>query len=548
MKIQLADPKATFDKHYTSPDNRRILFSGKFGIGKSYFLKDYFEVDKANDVNTFWLSPVKYSVSINEDIFEYIKFDLALKLIAQPEFAQSSKIRINEEQYLAGFLSSKPSLILEALVTGIEAIADDQLPDNSIEAKAIKFIPRVQKIAQDLLNKFEKYKEYKAEIDKASETINDIFVNYLKRSALKEGSVYEDDLVTQTIRSCLAICKEQTRKDNVFIIDDFDRLDPEHVFRILNILSVHNDAYVEHNKFGFDKIIVVCDYQNIKNIYAHKYGDRTDFEGYISKFYSTEIFHYNNYDAIQFFCEKELNGIITDKDDQDVVGLILSRLVKYKLLTMRDIVKVRIPANIDEYDILLEKAWQFPNEYANYLPIYRDNFICSDIPIYVSTSDLPFIKAIKLLIIICGGFSELKAKVTLLRKEDKQSYASEYVPKIVNFLMTTLNVVHNIEQQSTIVFSLERNRYQDGYVYLSPPTISIFNITFTIPIIWNKTKQYKGRNSYFEGVSHVLKGTERNINLEKFDHTFVTLFGYIESVVDFAGRGKNRINLGISTE
>ena len=38
------------------------------------------------------------------------------------------------------------------------------------------------------------------------------------------------------------------------------------------------------NKFGFDKIIVVCDYNNIQSLFHCRYGHDADFSGYIDKF------------------------------------------------------------------------------------------------------------------------------------------------------------------------------------------------------------------------------------------------------------------------
>src|SRR5690606_21895589 len=69
---------------------------------------------------------------------------------------------------------------------------------------------------------------------------------------------------------------------------------PEHIFRLFNVFSVHFNQHYETNKFGFDKIIFVCDINNIKNIYHHKYGNNVDFVGYIDKFYSYLPFDFDN--------------------------------------------------------------------------------------------------------------------------------------------------------------------------------------------------------------------------------------------------------------
>ena len=63
-------------------------------------------------------------------------------------------------------------------------------------------------------------------------------------------------------------------KKVVLIVEDLDRIDPAHLFRILNIFSAHIDYCYKNavipdrsivgNKFGFDNIVLVCDFSNIK--------------------------------------------------------------------------------------------------------------------------------------------------------------------------------------------------------------------------------------------------------------------------------------------
>ncbi len=87
----------------------------------------------------------------------------------------------------------------------------------------------------------------------------------------------------------------------ILVIDDLDRIDPEHIFRILNIFSAHDK--LGENKFGFIKVILVCDINNIKHIYHHFYGKNVDFFGYINKFYSSEVYEYSNKDYVKYFEE-----------------------------------------------------------------------------------------------------------------------------------------------------------------------------------------------------------------------------------------------------
>lgn len=54
-----------------------------------------------------------------------------------------------------------------------------------------------------------------------------------------------------------------------------------------------------------DNIVLVIDYNNLKHIYKHFYGERTDFNGYISKFLSSVPFPYS--------LEKQKYDYIVDK-------------------------------------------------------------------------------------------------------------------------------------------------------------------------------------------------------------------------------------------
>lgn len=66
--------KASFKYHLSIPNNNRILFSGKFGVGKSTFLDRFFSEE--NSHNIYHLYPVNYSIASNEDILEYLKYNI----------------------------------------------------------------------------------------------------------------------------------------------------------------------------------------------------------------------------------------------------------------------------------------------------------------------------------------------------------------------------------------------------------------------------------------------------------------------------------------
>jgi hypothetical protein len=135
--------------------------------------------------------------------------------------------------------------------------------------------------------------------------------------------------------------KTNSGKKSVLIIDDLDRLDPEHIFRILNIFSAFQDQHKETNKFGFDKVILVFDVENVRSIFRHKYGSGADFSGYLDKFYSQEIFWFDNE-----LLKRHFVNITSDPRYQNAISLgnktnlyifefICNRLIKHNLLNYR---------------------------------------------------------------------------------------------------------------------------------------------------------------------------------------------------------------------
>jgi hypothetical protein len=273
FKIPLDKPNQEFLDHLNIEGNNRILFSGRFGIGKTTFIKDFFLNNP--DYEAFYLLPVNYQATQNEDIFELIKYDILFNII-EKEF-------VTKEGSIGDLLISQFYIFNQS---------SDNLGD------FLSLIPKIGKPLA-LLNKiiefFGGYEKYKKQVSKDNlERIDDFYKGIEKI----KGSVKENDVVTQIIYNTL---KSHNDKKNVLIIDDLDRIDPDHIFRILNILSSHYDdsgLSVEDNKFGFEKVILICDIQNVRKIFYSKYGQDVDFSGYIDRFYSKKCFHFSNDDEI----------------------------------------------------------------------------------------------------------------------------------------------------------------------------------------------------------------------------------------------------------
>ena len=236
-----------FDSHLTLKDNDRIIFSGKFGSGKTSFLNHFFNGEQQKKrysskikYNVIHLYPINYSIASNDDIFNYLKYDIICDLLI------NKKIQINEEKsktYLETFkkYSSK----------NIDKILGSFLP----------LIPLIGQNANELFKSLYKIKEeYLKYHDSNSESDTDKLTEFLYKIET-DYVLYERDFITELIEQCLNQIKSEG-EENILIIDDLDRIDPEHIFRILNVFAAHFDTQNDlplddntkqrKNKFGFE--------------------------------------------------------------------------------------------------------------------------------------------------------------------------------------------------------------------------------------------------------------------------------------------------------
>lgn len=143
--------------------------------------------------------------------------------------------------------------------------------------------------------------------------------------------------------------KEKNNKLNVFIIEDLDRMDLDYIFCILNVIFVYYDIYKyngfneSYNKFGFDKIIIVCDIENIRSIFYYKYGLNINFEGYINKYYSIWLYIFENLISIKVYFDEKLEFYNKKrfKDFRIYVYSVLLRLFfEVEELLLREMLKL----------------------------------------------------------------------------------------------------------------------------------------------------------------------------------------------------------------
>lgn len=291
FEIDLSQPINAFEDHLALDGNNRIFFSGLFGIGKTYFLEKFF-AQKQEKYLTFRLSPVNYSVSSNDDIFDLIKYDLLLQLIEHDGFeVDLIDPDFDEGSFHQVFFLYRFYHILSGLLTvAAELPGGDENP----LIGAANFVGKtIDKLVQAIGKLKEKYEADKARLKGTAEkTALEAF-----EKRIQALPFYRLALVDQIIREGLSQLTHDNEgnpaRESVLIIDDLDRLDPAHIFRLLNVFSVHFHEEGQ-NRFGFDRVIVVGDIQNVRSIFQAQYGQETDFSGYIDKFYAKEVFSFQN--------------------------------------------------------------------------------------------------------------------------------------------------------------------------------------------------------------------------------------------------------------
>ncbi|MBA6155976.1 hypothetical protein H3Z83_05515 [Tenacibaculum sp. S7007] len=267
-------------------DSDFVFLSAPFGLGKTTFIKDFISSEEnKSKYNFFHLYPVHYAVNKNEDVFELVKYDLLFELLKQNDITEEIDINYKE--------------------------ATKKIAEKNIKAILLSFVEKIPEIGKALKEIIGAFKIVEKEIlELYEQEFNTPELNsFINKIENTKGSIFENDIITTYINNKLVeIKKGDSEKENILILDDLDRIDPEHIFRLLNIFSANfdNSGY-SINKFGIDKVIIVADYYNVKSIYHHKYGKGSDFEGYINKFYSNKIYFLTFYDAIKNLFRHDFN-------------------------------------------------------------------------------------------------------------------------------------------------------------------------------------------------------------------------------------------------
>ena len=337
--IDITDKLEEFYHHLSAADVDRTIFSAKFGDGKTEFLHQFKE--KYNDEYTFYtLYPVNYQIAPNEQIMEYIKRDLLFQLILNGTLTPIDNIP--DSILLQWYINQNSFNIVKDIIKFAPSILGSGNQFAAVLKGAIA-------LAEGINNKCKEFEDFKTKITEDNFEKATKIIGNLSDGA---GNIYELDLISWLIAQSIA----KQDKKSVLIIEDLDRIDPAHLFRILNIFSAHIDRHYLcsdktinkdgkekpfdelPNKFGFDKIIFVMDADATRSVFNNFYGD-SNYEGYINKFFSKRVFEYSitKYAHQLLYAHIDEKCIISQRLFEDILE---SAGFKMEQKSVRDIAKV----------------------------------------------------------------------------------------------------------------------------------------------------------------------------------------------------------------
>lgn len=352
-----------FEQHLNLKWNNRIFFSWKFGSGKTYFLREYFEAHK-DEFEFFHIYPVNYQISSNEDIIQFLKYDILIELLKRNEdlFEVNDYFNFTDLSRLIYLWSSdNKTEVAQALLRWADTLLGADFG----------IFPKLWKTAADLLPLFKKFGEFKKTIEAWDKAVVDDFIE-----KMNDRNISQTDYLGQLIMDKIKIQTGNNRQ-SILILDDLDRIDPEHVFRILNVFSAHFNDSDEwcSNKFWFDKVILVGDIHNLISFFHHKYWITADSTGYFNKFYSIEVFHLENKDLINNFAWGLIGNINSHTslawalEKHWYVNLFLTEILEKaslikgrNRLNIREIIKT---IRVDFPDLHKDSTFSHPRPYFN---------------------------------------------------------------------------------------------------------------------------------------------------------------------------------------
>lgn len=464
-----------FKSHFEIEGNSKIIFSSKYGTGKSYFINEFFnEKSNADNYNRFIISPVNYVVSSNEDIFDLIKIDLIkqLYLFQAINFDEIAK-KTSSFGMMKKYIKQNPLQVVRNV--------------SSCLSKVSGVSEALSGISESVITMIEDFEKFDKKVRGEEITDGKKLLNYAESFIDSKNSYLEHNFITQLIFAQLTKLKSQAKKvkQNVLIIEDFDRLDPAHIFRILNIFSAHNTE--SDNKFGFDKVIIVCDLKNIELLYEHLYGKGIDFDGYIDKFYSFSPYFFDNTKAIHYYIKNNFKLPIDDY----AINAFTHLLQAFDAFDTNSRIRLRkfnksTSQNLNENKCIISyDCTHYVNQFKDYAT-FPINANVKSIELY--SNDVPLITIVKFLKNLYGGFENL-LKIIRVKKDSIGRMDSETSLNYLKLLAIPTHMCSSSSNYYKLFF-----KSTDSYDH---PELTLHTGKLKLITRWNINEKYSS-DSYYE--------------------------------------------------
>lgn len=288
ITIPVEEIKNDFQSFLDIEGNTRIFFSGQFGIGKTYFLNSFFETN-SDEYDVYHLFPVNYQIHSNDDVINLLKYDLLVELLMKEKnIFQTNNVDGIKESSLLFYSWIKENYSTNQFLLSTVSLGEF-LSDLSADP-ITGLLGKLGRPLKSLLKIDEGFQKFKKEYKSGEKGLVEKY-----EKAIRTKSTSEPDYISSLVKE--KVVQNKKNRKSVLVLDDMDRVDPEHIFRILNVLSAHFERD-QQNKFGFDSVIVVADYSNLKHIFHHRYGPKTDFSGYMDKFFTVTPYYFDNKKAL----------------------------------------------------------------------------------------------------------------------------------------------------------------------------------------------------------------------------------------------------------
>jgi hypothetical protein len=272
---------------------------------------------------------------------------------------------------------------------------------------------------------------------------------------------------------------------------------------------------LEEHKFGFGKVMVVADYENIQNLYHYRYGPDTDFGGYIDKFYSKEVFVFNNDQNLCEFIRNEIS-LNLEENDKKTLSFLLAYFVTNKKIKLRNIIKYNRTQLSKSFEIKRISLIPDPFNYLYFADIPHVKLSGNAI---IESQNIPVLSILRCLVDVFGSVENLNSAIQFMRQDHQIMDEKSLDDLLISFVLFQ----RIIDSEGNPFNLLLKDYKHDGkgapVVDDNYPEVQLLNRNYLIGLYWNSGRKYKGEGCFYQNsrIGLVGRTVQRDSRYELFD-------------------------------